>query len=138
MRDEDRLPLALFALRLGVFLVMLVWTFDKFVNSGHAAAVYAKFYFIGGLESAALSLIGVAELGLIVAFVAGFHKRITYGAVLLLHAISTMSSYRQYQAPYEDANILFFAAWPMLAACFALYLLRDFDTRWTVGSGRGV
>jgi hypothetical protein len=32
-----------------------------------------------------------------------------------------------------DRDLLFFAAWPMLAAFFALYLLRDFDTRWTVG-----
>ncbi len=133
MRDEDRLPLALMALRLSIFLVMLVWTIDKFVNPSHSAAVYTKFYFIGGLGNTAFSVIGVAELALIVAFVAGFKKRITYGAVLLLHAISTMSSYAQYQAPYEKVNILFFAAWPMLAACFALYLLRDSDTKWTVG-----
>jgi putative oxidoreductase len=26
-----------------------------------------------------------------------------------------------------------FAAWPMLAACLTLYLLRDEDTRWTLG-----
>ncbi len=133
MRDEDRLPLALMALRLSIFLVMLVWTIDKFVNPGHSAAVYTKFYFIGGLESTVFSIIGVIELALIVAFVSGFQKRITYGAVLLLHAISTLASYQQYQAPYEKVNILFFAAWPMLAACFALYLLRDSDTKWTVG-----
>jgi hypothetical protein len=30
-------------------------------------------------------------------------------------------------------NLLFFAAWPMLAACFALYLLRDLDTLGVVG-----
>jgi hypothetical protein len=35
---------------------------------------------------------------------------------------------------HRDAfnNLLFFAAWPMLAACIALYMLRDLDTRWTV------
>lgn len=27
----------------------------------------------------------------------------------------------------------FFAAWPMLAACIALYLLRDLDTPWALG-----
>lgn len=133
MRDEDRLPLALLALRLSIFLVMLVWTVDKFVNSAHSAKVYAHYYFIGGLESTAFSIIGLAELALIVAFVAGFKKRITYGAVLLLHTVSTLASYQQYQMPYEKVNILFFAAWPMLAACFALYLLRDSDTKWTVG-----
>lgn len=135
MRDEDRLPLALMALRLGVFLVMLVWTIDKFVNPGHSATVYEKFYFIGGLGSTGFSVIGVVEMALILAFVTGYQKRFSYGAVLLLHTISTLSSYQQYQAPYENVNIMFFAAWPMLAACFALYLLRDSDTMWTVGKG---
>jgi putative oxidoreductase len=63
-------------------------------------------------------------------------KRISYGGVLILHSISTLSSYRQYLDPFN--NLLFFAAWPMLAACVALYLLRDVDTKWTVGaSARG-
>jgi putative oxidoreductase len=30
------------------------------------------------------------------------------------------------------SNILFFAAWPMLGACFTLYYLRDLDTLWSV------
>jgi putative oxidoreductase len=35
-------------------------------------------------------------------------------------------------------NLLFFAAWPMLAACIALYLLRDQDTLLTVKIGRNL
>jgi hypothetical protein len=51
------------------------------------------------------------------------------------HAISVY--FRQYLHPYEGPNILFFAAWPMLGACFTLYYLRDLDTLWTVrSSGR--
>jgi hypothetical protein len=33
-------------------------------------------------------------------------------------------------APFD--NLLFFAAWPMLAACITLYLLRDLDTLWAM------
>lgn len=69
---QRRIPLALLSLRLGVFLVMLMWTLDKFVAPDHAAGIF------------------------------GFD------------------------------NLLFFAAWPMLAACFSLYLLRDQDTLGTV------
>lgn len=29
MKIEERLPLALFTLRLGVFIMMLMWTLDK-------------------------------------------------------------------------------------------------------------
>jgi putative oxidoreductase len=81
--------------------------------------------------------IGIAELLLLIGFVIGFAPRLTYGLVLLLHAVSTFSSFRQYLHPFEGPNILFFAAWPMLGACFTLYYLRDLDILWRVGpSGR--
>jgi putative oxidoreductase len=94
-----RLPPLL--LRIGVFIVRLMWTLDKFVQPGHSAGVFKKFY--------QLDIGGPAV-----------------GAVLLLHGVSTVSSYRQYLAAFD--NLLFFAAWPMLAACVTLYLLRDLDT----------
>lgn len=127
---QSRIPVALLTLRLGVFLVMLMWTLDKFVNPGHAALVYENFYGIGNLGQVIFYVIGIVELILILAFVIGYKKRLTYGAVFLLHGISTLSSCQQYLAPFD--NLLFFAAWPMLAACFALYYLRDLDTRWTL------
>lgn len=129
LSERDRIAGALLALRLGVFVVMLMWTLDKFVNPAHANRIFENFYGLTGMGSAVLMALGAAELLLVVAFVAGIQKRFTYGAVLVLHAISTVSSYRQYLDPFH--NLLFFAAWPMLAACFALYWLRDFDTKWT-------
>lgn len=129
MGAHDRTATSLLMLRLSVFLVMLVWTVDKFINPDHAARVYEHFYFIPGLGETTFMAIGVAELLLLAAFVVGWQKRWTYGAVLILHAVSTFSSYQQYLAPFDGTNLLFFAAWPMLAACFALYYLRDLDTR---------
>jgi len=132
MKFVDRLPLCLFLLRVGVFVVMLMWTLDKFLHPEHSTSVYEHFYFLPGLSSIVFYLIGAAELALIIGFVIGFKKRFTYGTVLLLHGISTLSSYRQYLTPFQSGHLLFFAAWPMLAACFALYYLRDADTRWVV------
>ncbi len=132
MSTQDRTATSLLMLRLSVFLVMLIWTIDKFVNPVHAARVYEHFYFIPGLGETAFIVIGIAELLLLLAFVVGWQKRWTYGAVLALHAVSTLSSYQQYLSPFERTNLLFFAAWPMLAACFALYYLRDLDTRLTL------
>jgi len=139
MPHERRIATALLLLRLGVFLVMFMWTLDKFVNPGHAAGVFAGFYGLEGLGPPIMTALGVAELVLVLAFVAGLAKRWTYGAVAVLHGISTFSSYQQYLDPF--ANLLFFAAWPMLAACVALYLLRDLDTlgvvqRESAGGGR--
>ncbi len=122
----NRLPVALLTLRLGVFIVMFMWTLDKFVTPQHAAKVFEGFYGLSGLGPAIMTAFGVAEMILIFAFLLGVMKRLTYGLVFLLHAISTLSSYAQYLEPFD--HLLFFAAWPMLAACFALYYLRDQDT----------
>lgn len=133
MSAYHRTATSLLMLRLSVFLVMLVWTVDKIVNPIHAARVYEYFYFIPGLGETAFTVIGIAELLLLAAFIVGWQKRWTYGAVFGLHAISTLSSYQQYLSPFEPVtNLLFFAAWPMLAACFTLYYLRDLDTRLTL------
>jgi putative oxidoreductase len=134
--DRDRVGVALLVLRFTVFLVMLIWTIDKFVRPAHAISVYEHFYFLRGLGPAIIYLIGVAELVLLLGFVIGFAPQLTYGIVLLLHAVSTFSSFRQYFHPFEGPNILFFAAWPMLGACFALYYLRDLETMWRVGAAK--
>jgi putative oxidoreductase len=130
---EKKLQLSLLLLRVTVFLVMFMWTIDKFMNPGHAAKVYESFYTIAGVESVVMYAIGAIEMVLLLLFLAGYKKKYTYGAVLILHAVSTLSSFNQYLAPFEGPNLLFFAAWPMLAACFALFLLRDQDRMMSVG-----
>lgn len=133
MRTIDRrIPLALLFLRLSVFFVMLMWTLDKFIRPGHAAAVFTKFYFIDGLGHPIIYILGAIQLAVIIGFVLGWKKSFTYAAVLFFHAISTFSAFKQYFSPFANGNLLFFAAWPMLAACFTLYYLRNLDTYWTV------
>ena len=134
MSENNKLKLALLSLRLGVFIVMLMWTIDKFVNPEHAGAVYSKFYSINGLENYMFMIIGIVELVILIAFLVGYKKRLTYGIVFLIHAVSTLSSYQQYLDPFTSPNLLFFAAWPMLAACFTLYYLRDQDVMWNLGN----
>ncbi len=135
MDDKERIGLSLFTLRLGVFLVMAVWTADKFLNPGHAAAVYEHFYFFSKeFAESSMIFIAVVECVILLAFIAGFQKRITYGLVFVLHGVSTLSSWKIYLDPFASPNLLFWAAWPMLAACFTLYLLRDLDTKCTLQS----
>ena len=133
---NTRLAVSLLLLRLGVAIVMIMWTLDKFLDPDHAAAVWGKFYMIEGLQSTAIYAIGAAQAVVVVAFTIGLFKRWSYGIVTLLHAVSTLSSYERYFNPWEVPNLLFFAAWPMLAACVALYLLRDDDTILSVDAMR--
>jgi len=131
-----KLEISLLALRVSVAVVMLVWAVDKLVRPEHSASVFAGFYGIPGLGDAAVLVMGGAQLLLALAFLVGIARTFTYGAILLLHAGSTFATWREYFAPYEDINILFFAAWPMLAACLALFLLRDQDRLWVLGKPR--
>ena len=133
---RNRVGVALLVLRISVFFVMLVWTIDKFVEPQHASKIMEHFYFIKSVGNSIIYIIGVIELAILGAFIVGFAKRWSYGLVLLFHAISTLSSYKQYLHPLIAPNILFFAAWPMLGACFALYYLRDLDTLWSVHGTR--
>ncbi|MDN3379796.1 MULTISPECIES: hypothetical protein [unclassified Pseudoalteromonas] len=127
---QNRLQWSLFSLRLGVFIVMLMWTLDKFVNPGHSARIFEHFYGISGSTDIVAYVLGALQLILVLAFMAGVKKRVTYGLIFLMHGASTLSSYAQYIDGFN--NLLFFTAWPMWAACFALYLLRDQDVKFTV------
>lgn len=129
--EVKHLNLSLFLLRLGVFIVMFMWTLDKFIHPDHAAQVFESFYFIKSGE-AFVYAIGAVELVIIILFLFGMFKKLSYGFVLFAHAISTFSSYKQYFVPFDKGNLLFFAAIPMLAACLALYLLKNYDTKCTL------
>ena len=124
METDQKIKNALFILRLGVFIVMFMWTIDKFINPEHAARVFETFYFISGAGDLAFYIIG--------AFVGAYKRQYSYLAVLIMHAISTLSSFGRYLDPWTSPNLLFFAAWPMLAAIFALYYLRDLDTKFSL------
>lgn len=135
MSDDQRLAISLFGLRLGVFVVMALWSVDKILNPDHAAAVFENFYYLGGMGAGLMAAIGGVQLLIEVGFVAGLFRTFTYGVVLVTHAVSTLASWPGYLEPFD--NLLFFAAWPMLAACVALFLLRHRDTLWSADEALG-
>jgi uncharacterized membrane protein YphA (DoxX/SURF4 family) len=130
---ERRLPVALLGLRLSLALVFAAWAADKFVNPDHGAAVFQGFY---GLEAVPPTLVyaaGAVQAVLVAAFVLGIARTWSYGAVLIMHAVTTAVSWKAYLGL---ENILFFSAWPMLAGLVALWLLRDEDRLLSVGGRR--
>lgn len=127
----DKLRLSLFGLRAGVFIVFFMWTADKFVNPEHTARVFDKFYMIGGLTEWPIYFIGALQAIFLVCFLFGICKKYSYGAILVMHAVSTCSTYAKLMDPWSGVNLLFFAAVPMLAACLTLFLMREFDTLYT-------
>ncbi len=126
-----RLAISLLLLRLSLGLVMMVWAFDKILNPGHGAAVLDAFYGVSGVGEQVIRGIGVVQGLIVLGFLLGVAKTWTYGAVLLMHAVTTLVVFKAYLEPLE--NILFFSAWPMLAGLITLFLLRDEDRIATLG-----
>lgn len=126
-----RLSLCLLLLRLSLGLVMMVWAFDKILNPGHGAAVLNGFYGLPGMGEQVIRAIGVVQGLIVLGFVLGVAKTWTYGAVLAMHAVTTLVSWSAYLEPLK--NILFFSAWPMLAGLVTLFLLRGEDRIASVG-----
>ena len=133
MDTTRRLALSLLLLRLSLALVLGAWAADKFVNPEHGAAVLQGFYGLADVPQNAVFALGAVQAALVAAFVLGLARIWSYGAVLLMHAVTTLVSWKAYLGL---DNILFFSAWPMLAALIALFLLRDQDTILTL-AGRG-
>ncbi len=131
---ERRLPVALLGLRLSLALVFAAWAADKFVNPDHGAAVFQGFYGLNDVPPTLVYAAGAVQAVLVTAFALGIAKTWTYGAVALMHAVTTAVSWKAYLG-LDD--ILFFAAWPMLGGLVALWLLRDEDRLLSLGGRRG-
>lgn len=124
-----RLELSLFLMRVGVFYVMFYWTLKKFVDPEVTAKVWSKFYLFDGLDAQMSIVVGTLQMAVIIAFVVGLFKRVSYGLVLIMHAVSTVSTWKYLMNPYVDEPraMLFMAAVPMLSACITLFLMRHED-----------
>lgn len=118
-----RISIALFSLRISLFFVMFIWTIDQYFSMGHFNTYISH-------------ILIFLELILLIFFLGGFSKRITYGLVLLIQLISTIESSKKYLVSLTNVNLL--SAWPILAACFALYYLRDQDTLFTLKNTKDV
>jgi uncharacterized membrane protein YphA (DoxX/SURF4 family) len=129
--DQSRLALALLLLRVTLGVFLLQWGIEKFVVPATTSAIFRNFY---GLEvgGALPMLLGTAQVALALALIAGVMPRITYGIAAVLHTVTVLVTIPRLIAPWNPvSNHFFIAGVPVLAAFYALYLLRDAD-RWTV------
>src|SRR5262245_55565924 len=92
MEKPSNLELSLLIMRLATAVFLLVWSIDKIVNQGHAQNVFKTFYF-STPSPEILTALGVVQTLIVVAFAAGFARFWTYGAVFLMHLVSTASTY---------------------------------------------
>jgi len=115
-------------LRLGLGGFLLLWGIDKLVSPESTVKIFQIFYSVP-IDVTAAYIIGAVEIVIALVIMAGMLKKYSYGLGLLLHGVSTLSTYKELAAPFGK-NHLFIAALPVLAGFVALYLLRHQDTVW--------
>lgn len=135
MTSNRRLEIGLLLIRVSTAAFFLVWSLEKILHPEITQRVFSTFYFMEISTTVAIAL-GVAQTAVILGFLVGFAKRWTYGALLVMHGISTVSTWERLIDPYTTPNHLFWAAVPALAALAMLYLMRDEDRLFTVSSRR--
>jgi len=124
----SNIKIPLFFTRLSIAYFLLPWVLMRFVKPENAKGIAAKYYKISSMPEIATTIIGVLWVLLLVAFVAGFKKRISYGLVLIIHTVGTLWTLPYLIVGTSTANLLFFAAIPVIGAMWLLYALREHDT----------
>jgi len=137
VQRDTKLEISLLIMRLTFAAFIMVWAVDKVVAPGHAQKVFSTYYFTE-LSSDPFSAIGYVQIAVILAFAVGFLRFWTYGAMLVMHAVSTLSTFDKLVSPWEAGprGLLFWAAVPTLGAILALFLLRDRDNLLSVDAAR--
>ena len=118
---------ALLALRITLGLFLLQWGVEKFVVPQANVLVWSYFYGMDVSETLGY-VFGALEIAIALCIILGQFRTITYGAALLLHAVTVAVTWRQLIDPWGDPiNHLFTAGIPVLGGFLALFLLRRWD-----------
>lgn len=121
------LAVALLMLRVTLGLFFLQWGIEKFVVPATTTGIFRNFYGLT-VDGMLPSLLGGAQILLSLALIAGIRPRITYGLVAVLHTVTVLVTIPRLLSPWNPvSNHFFIAGVPILAAFYALYLLRDAD-----------
>ncbi|MEM6650743.1 MAG: hypothetical protein AAF603_10885 [Pseudomonadota bacterium] len=127
------LKTSLAVMRYTLAAFLSVWVLDKFLQPDRTADIWSYFYMVDNLPAFGSYAVGTIQAIALVAFILGVFKFLSYGFWMISHGLGTLLSYNIILDPYTDQNILFWAAFPVLGAFIALFLLREEDTLFTLG-----
>jgi hypothetical protein len=129
---------AAFSLRISLFILMSVWALMKIVapasyaGNGNQPGIFQTFYGADFGNSFVL-ILGIGQVILLLAFATGMFKTVTSGAVLAMNSVSLAVSMPYILDPFVKPNLLFLASVPVLGASLAHFLLRRYDTVFSLG-----
>lgn len=139
MNQTNSTGLALFSLRVSIFLLMIVWAVLKimrpasYAGTGESAGIFERFYGFA-VDANTVYILGAAQIIFLIAYLLGVFKTVTTGGVLLMNLSSLIVSHEKILAPMaERGNLLFIAAIPVFGASLAHFLMRREDRFLSLG-----
>lgn len=126
-----RLRISLAVLRLSTGAFFLIWAAEKVFAPEIAQRVFETFYFSSPSATILLAT-GIMQGLIVLAFMAGLMRFWTYGALLMMHTLSVLSTFPRLIDPFSPPNHLFWAGVPVWGLLLALFILRNDDTLLTV------
>ncbi|RKQ71507.1 hypothetical protein DES40_0830 [Litorimonas taeanensis] len=128
---------ALLLTRLSIFAFLLPWQLMRFTSPDSAKGIAKKYYSVSDMPEWLGLAIGVFWMTLLISFVLGLKKSVSYALVFILHAGAILVTIKHYIPGQESYNQLFLAAIPAAAAMGLLYVLRREDTLLSLGGKWG-
>lgn len=132
MTERDPvLEWSLAAMRLAGGAFLLVWASERVLAPGVARQVYETFYFSSPSDAVLLAS-GLVQGVIVLAFMAGLWRTLTYGLVLAMNLVGVGSTVARLADPYTVPNHLFWAGVPVVVMFAVLLALRSRDRRLTL------
>ena len=131
MTKERRLEIGLFVMRLSLSIFFLALIIQKLVTTQATQEIFAGFYPFEIPIAASYPLLFIAAF-LIIAFLTGFYKTLSYGALLGMQLVSVASMSHLMFESNKPSYILFWGSIPLIGTLITLFLLRDNDNLLTV------
>lgn len=136
VQKNPHLLWGLLLLRLGLGIFLAMQSIDKIVAPEIAINTFSEFYFLD-INTSIVMIIGGIELALSLLIILGMYKTITYGLGLLIHIIWMVATYEQLLSPFGK-NHLFITSIPIFFAFLALFFMREFDTKLSLGKKKSL
>lgn len=133
MTSAKKIKIGLATIRVTVTAFFMIWSIEKIIAPEITQGVFSRFYSLT-ISSGVSVFVGIVQTAIILLFFAGLFKLWTYGALLGMHTVSVIASYKPLLDPYTPPNHLFWAGVPTLGALIALFLMRDEDQLFTLSS----
>lgn len=136
MTHDPKISLSLLIMRLSIAAFFGAWTSLKFTRPEWFENVFQNFYGLSFVSGQMAAIVGGLQLLLLLVFVLGVKRTISYGIMALMQAAGVLASIPNLMNLTQYPNNLMWAAVPALGCVVGLFLLRNYD-RYTVDGLRG-